>query len=198
MAAGFRYVRGDPVVGPVLLTMFVVGLAGFNFPMVMPLMAKYTFHLSAAELSLPVSLSAVGALVAGVVMAGLKKPTVRIVGIGAVLFGALLIAYGDAPNYLVWVVISFPVGVAATVFTTVVVQILQKASPRRCSIERWLSTTSPSSARHRSERFSWHGCRPRSRLERRSWQGVSSWPSRALSCCWSERTGHRKVQRPTQ
>ncbi len=127
-AAGFRYVRGDPVVGPVLLAMFVVGLAGFNFPMVMPLMAKYTFHLSEGQLSLPVSLSAVGALVAGVVIAGLKSPTVRILGIGAVLFGALLIAYGGAPNYLVWVVISFPVGVAATVFTTVVVQILQKAS----------------------------------------------------------------------
>ena len=128
VAAGFRYVRGDPVVGPVLLAMFVVGLAGFNFQMVMPLMAKYTFHLSEGELALPVSLSAVGALAAGVVMAGLKKPTVRIVGIGGVLFGALLIAYGDAPNYVVWAAISFPIGVAATVFTTVVVQILQAAS----------------------------------------------------------------------
>lgn len=125
---GFRYVRHDPIVGPVLVAMFFIGLAGFNFPMVMPLMAKYTFHLNEARLSLPVSLSAVGALVAGVIAAGLQKPTVRLLAIGALLFGALLVAYGGAPNYLVWVVVSLPVGIAATMFTTVVVQVLQKAS----------------------------------------------------------------------
>ncbi len=37
------------------------------------LMAKYTFHLSKGQLSLPMSLSAVEALVAGIVIAGLKS-----------------------------------------------------------------------------------------------------------------------------
>ena len=46
MIAGLRYTRRDPVVGPSSLSMFFVGLAGLNFPMIMPMMAKYTFHRS--------------------------------------------------------------------------------------------------------------------------------------------------------
>ena len=95
--AGWRYARHDPVVGPVLLVMFFVGLAGFNFPMVMPMMAKYTFHVSAARLSVPMACSAIGSLLGGAVVAGMRKPTVRMLGVGAAIFGVALAAYGGAP-----------------------------------------------------------------------------------------------------
>ena len=61
--AGLRYARRDPVIGPVMLAMFFVGLAGFNFQMVMPMMARYTFHVSEARLSVPMACSAIGSLV---------------------------------------------------------------------------------------------------------------------------------------
>lgn len=126
--AGWRYARQDPVVGPVLLAMFFVGLAGFNFPMVMPLMARYTFDVSAARLSVPMACSAVGSLVGGAVVAGMRTPTMRMLGAGAAVFGVALAAYGGAPTYVVWVVVAFPIGVVTAVYTTMVIQVLQQSS----------------------------------------------------------------------
>ncbi|MEP7053614.1 MAG: MFS transporter [Actinomycetota bacterium] len=126
--AGLRYARRDPVVGPVLLAMFFIGLAGFNFPLVMPMMAKFTFHVSEARLSVPMVCSAIGSLVGGIVVAGMRKPTVRMLGIGAAAFGVVLAAYGGAPTYLLWVTVAFPVGFITAVYTTMVLQLLQQAS----------------------------------------------------------------------
>lgn len=128
VTAGLRYARRDPVVGPVLLAMFFIGLAGFNFPMVMPLMAKYTFHVSEARLSVPMACSAIGSLVGGIVVAGLRKPSLRMLGVGAALFAVALAAYGGAPTYLLWVVAAFPVGFITSVYTTMVIQLLQQSS----------------------------------------------------------------------
>jgi MFS family permease len=125
---GLRYARRDPVVGPVLLVMFFVGLAGFNFPMVMPLMAKYTFHVSQARLSVPMACSAVGSLVGGLVVAGMRRPTLRMLGGGGALFGVALAAYGGAPSYAAWVVVAFPIGLITSMYTTMVIQLLQQAS----------------------------------------------------------------------
>jgi MFS family permease len=123
-----RYARRDPVVGPTLLAMFFIGTAGFNFPMVMPLMAKYTFHVSEARLSVPMACSAIGSLLGGVVVAGLRRPTMRMLGVGALAFGVSLVAYGAAPSYWWWVVAAFPIGVITAVYTTMVIQLLQQAS----------------------------------------------------------------------
>ena len=125
---GLRYARLDPVVGPVLLSMFFVGLAGFNFPMVMPMMAKYTFHVSQARLSVPMACSAIGSLVGGAVVAGIKKPTMRMLGLGAGIFGVTLAAYGGAPTYIVWVIVAFPIGFVTALYTTTVTQLLQQSS----------------------------------------------------------------------
>ena len=126
--AGWRYARQDPVVGPVLLAMFFVGLAGFNFPTVMPLMAKYTFHVSAARLSVPMACSAIGSLIGGAVVAGMRTPTLRMLGVGAAAFGVTLAAYGGAPTYVLWVVVAFPIGFITAVYTTMVLQLLQQSS----------------------------------------------------------------------
>ena len=126
--AGLRYARRDPVVGPVLLSMFFVGLAGFNFPIVMPLMAKYTFHVSQARLSVPMACSAIGSLLGGAMVAGIKKPTIRMLGLGAATFGVVLAAYGGAPTYALWVAVAFPIGFITALYTTTVTQLLQQAS----------------------------------------------------------------------
>ncbi len=126
--AGLAYARRDPLIGPVLLGMFVVGFAGFNFPMVLPLMAKYVFHIGEKRLSWTISLSAVGSLVAGVLAARRPLPSLTRLGLWAVAFGVSLCVYGIAPTYWWWFGTSFPVGFTAATYTTTVVQILQKSS----------------------------------------------------------------------
>jgi MFS family permease len=108
--------------------MFFVGLAGFNFPMVMPMMAKYVFHVSQARLSMTMACSAIGSLVGGGVVAGMKKPTMRLLGFGAAVFGVLLAAYGGAPNYAMWVIVACPIGFVTSVYATMVIQLLQQSS----------------------------------------------------------------------
>lgn len=126
--AGFQYAKRDPIVGPGLITMFVVGFAGFNFTMVMPMMAKFTFDASDATLSVVLMLSAVGSLLGGVFSGRLGVPNLRTAGLAAVAFGVTLSAFGLAPNIGTWFGLSFVVGCTATLFTTLVVAILQTSS----------------------------------------------------------------------
>lgn len=128
VADGLRYARRDRVVRHALVVMFFVGLAGFNFMAVMPMMAKYTFGLSDRGLVLPMALSAIGSLAAGAFAASVARPTLWTLAVSATGFGALLVAYGAAPTTLWWTVLSLPVGVAATLFTTFVASVLQRTA----------------------------------------------------------------------
>ena len=125
---GLRYARKDPVVGPVLLAMFFIGFAGFNFSTVMPLMARYTFHVGEGGLSIALSLSAVGSIIGGAAVAGAKMVDLRLIGIGALAFGVLLVTGGLAPNFVLWAAANFVIGIAGVGVTTMVISVLQKSS----------------------------------------------------------------------
>jgi MFS family permease len=132
--AGFVYARSDPIVGPTLALMFIVGFAAFNFSTALPLMAKFTFGLKPSDshdaglIALVQTVSAVGSLFAGVVIGWFSKPTVITQAVWAVIFGVSLVGMGVAPTYWWWVVVALPVGVMATGFTTVTTMILQTSS----------------------------------------------------------------------
>ena len=125
---GLQYARNDPVVGPVLLAMLLVGFAGFNFSTIMPLMAKYTFHVGEGRLSIALSLSAVGSIIGGAAIAGAKKIDLRLIGLGALAFGLLLVTGGVAPTYTLWAAANFVIGIAGVAFTTMVISVLQRSS----------------------------------------------------------------------
>lgn len=132
--AGFIYARHDPVVGPALFMMFVVGLAAFNFQSVLPLMSKFTFSLNPADshdaglTALVQTISAVGSLFAGVAIGWIRKPTLASQAIWAIVFGAVLMAFAASPSYWWWAAIAFPVGIVATGFTTLTTSILQSST----------------------------------------------------------------------
>ena len=132
--AGFSYARHDPVVGPALLLMFVVGFAAFNFTTVLPLMSKYTFGLDPKDsrdsglIALVQTVSAVGSLFAGVLIGWLRKPTLGSQAWAAVVFGFMLVLFALAPSYWLWAAMAFPVGVVATGFTTLTTTILQTST----------------------------------------------------------------------
>ena len=132
--AGFAYARHDPVVGPALVLMFVVGFAAFNFTTVLPLMSKFTFGLDPNDsresglIALVQTVSAVGSLFAGVLIGWLRKPTLGSQAWAAVMFGLMLVLFALAPSYWWWAAMAFPVGVVATGFTTLTTTILQTST----------------------------------------------------------------------
>jgi len=66
---GFRYAWSTRELRVPLLVMAVVGTLGFNFSVLLPLMARFTFHRGAAVYGELFSLMGVGAVTGGLVVA---------------------------------------------------------------------------------------------------------------------------------
>ncbi len=85
----FTYVWSDPALRTPLLLMAVLGTLGFNFPVIMPLLARYTFDGAVSAYSLLMIAMGVGAIV-GSLFVGSRKQ----LGMGATIAGAT--AFGVA------------------------------------------------------------------------------------------------------
>ena len=77
---GLRYVwRRDDLRLPILL-LLVIGLAGFNFTLTLPLLAKNVFHTGASQFGLLTTALAIGALMGAFAGSGRRaRPSVYVV-----------------------------------------------------------------------------------------------------------------------
>ena len=116
---GLRYVRATPLLSWTILLMLVVGTFGLNYRVVLPLMARFTFHGSAGVYGMLASVQALGAVAGALLTASRARPT-RTLLLGAVVaFGLLSLASAAAPNVLVEALVLVPVGFATvTVMAT--------------------------------------------------------------------------------
>jgi MFS family permease len=107
---GLRYAWGTKDLRDVLLVVLVVGTFAYNFTVILPLLAKLTFHGGAGVYSLLTSLMATGAVLGGLIVASRGRPSVRRLGIVGIGFGAFVLALALAPS-LVWAAIAIvPMG----------------------------------------------------------------------------------------
>ena len=123
--AGLRYVWTDPTLRSTLFLVAVLGLFGFNFVVVLPLLARFTFHGGAGLYSLFTALMSVGSLAGALVAASRAAPSrVVLVGSGAA-FGVLMLATAAAPTVLLTTVLLVAVGMAVMLFLATANTILQ-------------------------------------------------------------------------
>ena len=95
---GLRYVWRTPNLRDPLVLVFIVGLLAYNFTVILPLLARETFHGGAGTFALLTSLMAGGAVVGGLVVANRGKPNIhRLTAVGTV-FGVLIAAVALSPN----------------------------------------------------------------------------------------------------
>lgn len=114
--AGLRYVWSDSTLRSTLFLVAVLGMFGFNFVVVLPLLARYTFHGGAGLYSLFTVLMSVGSLVGALVAASRTSPTRgMLVGSGAV-FGVLMLVTAAAPSAATTSVLLVAVGLAVMLF----------------------------------------------------------------------------------
>ena len=123
---GLRYARQMPVIRATLILLFVAGTLAYNFQTTVPAMTKFEFHRGASGLATAQVLSAVGALAAGLVIAGVRVPNLRHLSIAGSLFGALLVAWGFLPTFTSWALFGCVVGMVSTSFTTLIQSVLQR------------------------------------------------------------------------
>jgi MFS family permease len=107
---GLRYAWGTRDLRDVLLVVLVVGTLAYNFTVMLPLVAKLTFHGGAGVYSLLTSLMASGAVVGGLIVASRGRPDVARLGLVGMGFGVFILALALAPSLIVACIAIVPMG----------------------------------------------------------------------------------------
>jgi MFS family permease len=125
---GFAYVRTHPDVGRPLLIMTVLGAVAYNFQTTFPSMVRFGFHLGAGSVGTVLSVSAVGSIIGGIYIAGVKPHPRRTLAIALVGFAAAFLALSIMPGFWSFVAMSIPLGFASASFQSVNTVVLQQAT----------------------------------------------------------------------
>ncbi len=125
---GLTHVRDHPVLFRTLVTTVVVGTFCFNFQILVPAMIKLGFHADASWFGLAEVFSGAGSTLAGFVVATMRRPTVQVVSLAAVALGVTTVLAGVAPYLVLFCVLMFAVGVAATGYMTASMTVVQAAA----------------------------------------------------------------------
>ena len=128
VGAGLRYSVTTPDVALVLLLLLMLGTFGYNFPVVLPLLAKYTLHTGAGGLGLLMASLGVGSLVAALAIAYTGKASRRMLFVGAGAFSLLLFAVAAVPTAILAVPLLVALGFASILFMATANTLLQLGS----------------------------------------------------------------------
>ena len=112
---GLRYVWQTPELRSTILVMSVVGTLAFNFTVVLPLLARFTFHGDAGTYGWLTALMGAGSIVGALATAS-RLPTPRLLVGSCLVFGVLMTAAALAPTLLGEEVLSVLVGASSMTF----------------------------------------------------------------------------------
>ena len=125
---GFAYVRSHPDVARPLLVMTVVGTVAYNFQTTFPSMVRFGFHRGAASVGTAMSVSAIGSIIGGIYIAGVKPHPRRTLAVVLVGFAAACLALSITPGFWPFVAMSILLGFASASFQSVNTVVLQQAT----------------------------------------------------------------------
>jgi MFS family permease len=114
---GVRYALRTPDIALVLLLMAVLGTFGYNFSVVLPLLAKYVLHSGPLGFGLLTSAMGIGSLLAALSLAYSGRVTRRTLLAGALAFSVLLLGLAFAQWWLVALPLTAALGAASILFT---------------------------------------------------------------------------------
>jgi MFS family permease len=125
--AGLRYVLSTPELAVPLALMALVGTLGFNFQVVLPLLAKFSFDGGATTYGVLVSAMAVGSIVGALVNGAHGRTGLRLIAGGALAFGILALLSGAMPSLALEIPVLAGLGAAAVTFAATINSTLQLA-----------------------------------------------------------------------
>jgi len=122
---GLRYVlRTRELLVPLVL-MAIVGTFAFNFQVVLPLIARFTFGGDASTYAVLLSAMAVGSVTGALVNGARGRVDTRLMATSAAAFGVLGILAAVAPTLPIEIAILVPLGMATVTFAAAVNSHLQ-------------------------------------------------------------------------
>jgi MFS family permease len=125
--AGLRYVRATPELAVPLGLMALVGTLGFNFQVVLPLLARFSFEGGPGAYAALVSAMGVGSVAGALVTGARGRAGPRLVAGAALAFGASALLAAVAPAMVFEVAALTVLGAAAVTFAATINSSLQLA-----------------------------------------------------------------------
>jgi len=125
--AGLRYVLRTPELMVPLALMALVGTLGFNFQVVLPLLAKFSFESGAMTYATLVSAMAVGSIVGALVNGHRGRTGPTLIAGGALAFGVAALLSAAMPNLAFEVPALMLLGAASVTFAATINSTLQLA-----------------------------------------------------------------------
>jgi MFS family permease len=122
-------VRGARELWVPLAVMGVVSMLAYNFQTVLPLLAKYTYHGSAATYALLMGTMGAGAIVGALVNGARGRTSPALISGSAIVFGSALGLAAVAPTLDLALAALIVVGASSVTFTSAVNAQLQIAAP---------------------------------------------------------------------
>jgi MFS family permease len=126
---GLRYAAGAPKVRAVLLMTLVVSTVGFNFHVLVPVLAADTLHVGATVFGLLSAAFGAGALLGALASAALARASFKTLVAGTAGFSLTLLALAPQHTVIACAVLLFLTGISFTLWTANSQSILQLSAP---------------------------------------------------------------------
>src|SRR3954470_13550812 len=127
LRSALRYVFATPALRIPLAMIAVVGTLSFNFQVLLPLLARFTWHGNASAYA-ALTAAVGGRSVAGALAAGARgRVSPRILTVAAFAFGAVMLLAAVAPTFPLQLLALVPLGAASVTFAAGVNSALQLA-----------------------------------------------------------------------
>ena len=127
LRAALRYVWDTPALRVPLLMMAVVGTLSFNFMVLLPLLARFTFGGDASSYAALMTAMGVGSVIGALVAGARGRVSPKLLTAASAAFGALILALAAAPTMAVAAAVLVPLGAASVTFAAGINSTLQLA-----------------------------------------------------------------------
>jgi MFS family permease len=127
LMSALRYVKTTPALWIPLAMMALVGTLSFNFQVLLPLFASFTWHGTATTYALLTSAMGVGSVIGALLSSARGRVSPTLLVVASTAFGVLLLAAAAAPTLPLQVAALVPLGVVSVTFAAGVNSSLQIA-----------------------------------------------------------------------
>ena len=127
LRSALRYVRETPALLIPLAMMAVVGTLSFNFQVILPLLAKFTWHGTASAYAALTAAMGVGSVCGALASGARGRVSPRLLTVASAGFGALMLLAAAAPTFPLQLLALVPLGAMSVTFAAGVNSALQLA-----------------------------------------------------------------------
>jgi MFS family permease len=129
VAEGIRYSWRTPSVLFLFILLFFVGMFGYNFTIIIPLVARFVLDVGPERFGLLTSCLGAGSLIAALGLAALGQASQRVLLGAAALFVVIFAGVAASPWFWLTAVLLVGLGVVAVAFSTTINTTLQLSVP---------------------------------------------------------------------